>query len=773
MRVLLLWLFVALLCAPLRARAGDVVRLEAPVFVGGFGLGFFEETARAFEAARPGVAVDLYGDPRIADKLGVRLLEGDTPDLTDANLPWARLIDSGAVLDLTPYLDGPSWEGDRPWRDTFIPGALDRWTVGGRVYGVPFAHAVWAFFYDKRLFARHGWTPPRTWDEFFRLCAAQRAAGLAPLAFPGQVMRYADPVWRYAYHDLAGPEAFRRFTELDPAAWRDPRMVRALEIVARLPAEAFAPGWDGSSHTGAQLALLEGRAAMTLSASWIANEMRARMPPGFELGAFNFPVFGDPAAQGAPGMLQTGSGYYFVFARGAHTREAVDFLRFLTSPARAQAFSKATDGPTAIRGTTGGLSPLMADTARMLETAPGSFDYPPQTVGPQAALAPALAAARQELLLGTLTAAQAAERLAAASEAELRRRADPGSVQMRHSGRALALGAVCLGLLALALRGFLGGRSRRASTARPEGATVGGGVFLGFTGPALLLYAVFALLPALVACVWSFRRWDGIGAPEAAGLGNFRWLLLESDTFWSALGNNLFLMLVPLVFVVPLALLFAAWLHRGVAGAGLFRAVVLFPNILGGIAGSLIWLHAYEPTGGLVNAAFATLGTACGHVGLDALGAWLLGFEHHAWLSPANLYWALVPIYVWMATGFNVVLYLAAMQGIDAELYDAAAIDGAGPWRSFVSVTLPGIRGTLMVTAVFFVIGGINTFEMVWLLTGQDPSASLHTLGTWMIHTLFREFQVGRAAALAVVMTTLVLLLSAALRGLAGKEESS
>jgi raffinose/stachyose/melibiose transport system permease protein len=256
-----------------------------------------------------------------------------------------------------------------------------------------------------------------------------------------------------------------------------------------------------------------------------------------------------------------------------------------------------------------------------------------------------------------------------------------------------------------------------------------------------------------------------------AGRFNFRWLLLESDVFWSALGNNLFLMLVPPLVVVPVALGLAAYVHRGGLGAGALRVVLLFPNLLGGIAAALIWLAAYEPTSGLVNASLVAAGDL-----VDLLGGprvvenWLHSFHGHAWLSQSNLYWSLVPIYLWMACGFNLVLYLAAMQAVPEELYEAAELDGASKTRQFFLVTLPLIREVLVISAVFLVIGGLNAFELVWLLTSQDPSAGVHTLGTFMVGTLFTEFQVGRAAAIAVLLFLMVLIASLAVLRAARKE---
>jgi ABC-type sugar transport system permease subunit len=151
--------------------------------------------------------------------------------------------------------------------------------------------------------------------------------------------------------------------------------------------------------------------------------------------------------------------------------------------------------------------------------------------------------------------------------------------------------------------------------------------------------------------------------------------------------------------------------------------------------------------------------------GLDL--AWLRSFAEYPWLSQDNLYRSLIPIYIWMACGFNLILYLAAMEGIDPQLYEAAEMDGAPAWRQFFAITLPMIWEVLVISAVFIVIGGLNAFELIWLLTSQAPGTNQHTLSTLMVSTMFQDFQIGRATAIAVMMFVFVLVGSAAvMRGL-------
>jgi len=751
------------------------ITLDIPVLVAGYGAEFFQETARAFEAARPDVRVNLHGDPRISDKVRIRVMAGDWPDATDAVLLYPNLIDAGRMLNLAPALGGPNWEGTGPWREAFIPGVLERWAQGGAgtddpteaaVYGIPFAHAVWTIFYDRALFRRHGWEVPRTWDDFFVLCETMETAGVAPLTLPGVFMRYGDAFLRAAHYNLVGPEGYRAYNQLAPGARTDPRFIRAAGVLQRIATRHLATGWEGMTHTAAQLAFIEGRSAMTLSASWFVNEMRGKLPADFELGAMNFPVFTEGITH--PDTLQTQSAYYFVFATGDARREqaTVDFFRFLTTAERARAFAQTVDAPVALRAVgPDDYSPLMQDTAALLARAPASFDAaPPAAAGFLALINQAMTDARYRLMTGQITPEEFGARLEAAAAAERARLAEPDRVEVKHGWATLTL------LLVLAaIVGWVGWSAARRGGTRPtaggggEGAAVFGrlrpGLAAGFVGPALALFAAFVLLPGLMSLVWGFTRWDGFGERTWAGWFNFKWLLLESDTFWFALRNNLYLMIVPALVVVPTALFFATLIHRGVWGAKVFRVVFLFPNLLGGIAATLLWLNAYEPHGGLVNVALVRLGDGLAALGgLGGLAAWLQGFAGYAWLSQANLYGSLIPIYLWLACGFNLVLYLAAMEGIPADLYEAAELDGAPKWRQFFTITVPLIWEVLVISAVFLVIGGLNAFEIIWLLTSQQPASGSHTLSTLMVSTMFQEFQIGRATAIAVVMFTLVLI---------------
>jgi raffinose/stachyose/melibiose transport system permease protein len=703
------------------------------------------------------------------------MIDGNLPD---ASMPRDLLIPAlaraGKIRDLTPYLDGPNWEGDKRWRDTFLPGALDGWVVDGHPYGLPLSYACWSIFYDQALFRRNGWSVPKTWDEFFELCAKIKATGLAPISTTGIYSAYPDAFLRSAYYGLAGASGWRALNDLTPGAYADPRYERAAGLLQRIMQNYVLSGWEGATHTGAQLALLEGRAAMTVSGSWMFSEMANKIPASFELGVMNFPIFPDGLAD--PTTIQAGADSFFIFATGDAEREqqTVDFLRFLTSRTRAEAFVRQVDSPVAIRGVSlEAFSPHMRETAAMIAAAREGFNMPQRMQQPPA-VRQALIDARSQLMTGRITPRQFAARIETAAASDRARAAAPNSITYHHLFGGSAL-LVVLALLALwlastqwrarrsALRGHAKDRGSEDLAPHLDGSyfnRLRAPVALGFVGPSFLLYAALVIGPAVAAVGWAFSRWDGLGPRTWVGLFNFKWLLFESDLFWAALKNNFYLMVVPAVVVVPLALLFAYVLHRGIWGAKFFRAVFLFPNLLGGIAATLLWLGAYEPHGGLINAGLVALGNLLNN-------AWLRSFDGYPWLAQSHLYVALIPIYLWMACGFNLVLYLAAMEGIDDQLYEAAELDGAPAWRQFFFITLPLIWEVITVSAVFLVIAGLNAFEMIWLLTSQDPDTSTHTLGTLMVTSMFKEFAIGRATAIAVVLFVLVLATSAALmRGL-------
>ncbi len=273
-----------------------------------------------------------------------------------------------------------------------------------------------------------------------------------------------------------------------------------------------------------------------------------------------------------------------------------------------------------------------------------------------------------------------------------------------------------------------------------------------FLTPALFLFTVFVALPGLRALVYSLQKWDGLGEAEWAGLNNFR-ALFEDDLFPAALRHNAILMLAGGGITLVLALLFAHLMHRGVRGASVFRVAFFFPNIVASVAVAALWVLLYSTNDfGAANAFLGLVQRGLGTVGIEFMKDDL----PYAFLDTSRLIYALIPMIVWTAVGFYMVLFLAAMQSIPEELYEAATLDGATPSKQFWHVTLPLIREVFVVGVVFFIISSAKFFDAVWVMENEVPTAESHVLATVLFQKVFTEYNIGYAAAVAVVLFALV-----------------
>ena len=738
----MLWCVFLVLLAGEALAEDRRTRIEVPLFEGGAGLEFYYYVSRAYEEVRPDVLVDFYGDPRIADKVRVRILEGTFPEVTNAWLNYWALIRNGAVLPLDEYLDGPSWEGDRTWRESFLPGSLDRYEHQGKIYGIPFLYSINVVWYSKNLFEEHGWAIPRTWDEFFVLCEKIRAQGIWPLAFQGRYPGYIGSVIDNAYYHLAGRQRFYEQKDLVPGSFDNPEFVEALRLTQYTAQNYFQPGALGMSHTESQLEFFLGHTAMVFCGSWLKSEMMGKIPDGFRLGAFNLPMPQSTLAE--PDAINTGSGYFFVLKNSRNPAIGADFLRFMTSRKMAGTFAEMRDILVAVDGAMEGRTTAdLQDLVELAQRSTSAFGTAPGEGFPE--MDQFLNDVRFKIVNGQMAPEEGARALESAGEAVRNRSQRPDEITIRHLWKP----ALLLGLLSLAMgywlyTTFKQWRERQSATAVRPSSTVrmnGLGVAF-FVGPAAVFYTLFVIVPSVKSFVWSSMRWDGLTEMVFVGLLHFQRLLFESDEFWVALSNNLFIMFMIPLCVLPLSLFLAVCISREVVGAKLFRIAFFFPNILGGVAATLLWMHLYNPQGGPVNTVLVGLG--------------LESFAGFAWLAQDNLYWALIPMSIWGAAGFNMILFLAAMESIPQSMYEAADLDGASAWRQFWSITIPLIWEVLSISIVFMIIGGMKAFEVIWLLTNQAPTTDNHVIGTRMVQAMFNEFKVGEATAIAVLLFLIV-----------------
>ncbi|MFJ6940289.1 carbohydrate ABC transporter permease [Streptomyces sp. NPDC101132] len=263
-----------------------------------------------------------------------------------------------------------------------------------------------------------------------------------------------------------------------------------------------------------------------------------------------------------------------------------------------------------------------------------------------------------------------------------------------------------------------------------------------FVLPALLLFAVFKLYPIGRSFLLSLYRSTG-GTERFAGAANYT-RLLHDPLFWTALKNTALILAVQVPVMLALATGLAVALDsRLLRARALFRLGFFLPMVTGLVAYGIVFSVLLNQEYGLVN--------------------WLLGRVGGGpvpWLT--DPFWARVSLglaLTWHYTGYNAVILLARLQTVPAELYDAAAVDGAGPWAAFRHVTLPGLRPALLLTAVLSTIGTLQLFDEPYVLTGGGPDNATLTIGVYLYQNAFKFFDFGYASAIAYALTVLIGLL--------------
>jgi multiple sugar transport system permease protein len=271
-----------------------------------------------------------------------------------------------------------------------------------------------------------------------------------------------------------------------------------------------------------------------------------------------------------------------------------------------------------------------------------------------------------------------------------------------------------------------------------------------FMAPYLLLFVGFVVLPTLLGVWISLHNWDyTMPAQPFVGLGNYIELFDPSsstfDDFWNSMrATGIFtLFSVPLLLVLPLGI--ALLMNQRVPGRNFFRAVYFAPYVLGVAVVALLWRFLLDGNIGLVNAYLGALGLP----------------DDTAWTSSTPAAWvALVGVTVWWTLGFNAVIYLAALQDIPAELYEAARVDGANVWRQFTNVTLPGLRPILFFVVVTTLIASANMFGQAYIMTQGAPGRETRTAIYTIAETGLRYFKMGDAAAMSYVLTICLIFVS-------------
>jgi len=260
--------------------------------------------------------------------------------------------------------------------------------------------------------------------------------------------------------------------------------------------------------------------------------------------------------------------------------------------------------------------------------------------------------------------------------------------------------------------------------------------------PTLGILAIFRFLPMVQALYLSLTEYDLVHPPKFAGLANFA-SLLQDPLFLKSARVSLMYVLFSVVPVIPLSLGLAALFNRPLWLRNVLRSAVFMPVVMPAVVMAVVWTFMYQQDG-VVN-------TILSWFGVDPV-PWLR--------SSATSLWAVILIGIWRATPYYMVIFLAGLQAIPADYYDAAQMDGAGTWATFWHITLPLLRPTLLLVIVMNVIVAMKVFAVPLIMTGGGPADSTRVLPLFIYQTAFEFFDMGRAAAMSVFLFVAVMLFS-------------
>jgi multiple sugar transport system permease protein len=261
--------------------------------------------------------------------------------------------------------------------------------------------------------------------------------------------------------------------------------------------------------------------------------------------------------------------------------------------------------------------------------------------------------------------------------------------------------------------------------------------------PSLLGMGIFTAIPVLASFGLSFSRWNMLTPPKWVGLDNYL-SLLQEPLFWQIMGNTFVYAVSVVLLEVPLALGLAIAMNHPGWLTKVFRTIYFLPVVTSMVAIALVWNLIYDPQSGLLNAAFQSI-----------------GLPKVEWLfNTKTALPALIMMGVWKNIGYSMVIFLAGLQTIPEELYEAAQLDGANRWQQFLNVTLPQMGPTLFFVSMMSTITAFQVFDPVYVMTQGAPENSTNVAVYWLYQNAFEFFNVGKASAIAYLLFGVILLLT-------------
>ena len=730
-----------------------------------------DASLRAFEDANPGIRVRRVnpGDAgSFYTKLMTMLAAGEPPDVFYVgNERVPSFADIGLIRPLEPFLEADRAANDPTAIDLadFYPATVDAFrfdgTASGKgaLYGIPKDFTTVGFYLNLDLFERAGVPVPGndwTWDDFI---AAARAIGRLPDATGSEFVTWAAMLRAYLMTEGVDVKG----ATFDELTIEDPRAVAALERLRAWRHDEDNTLTSGKSKiaTGSSV-FLSGKVGMAGPfGRWVVPSYRKIPKPG-QPGGFRWDFRPLPRGAVDSNIVLTVS--WSIAQRSKHPDEAWKLVKWMTDDRSQRDLAKLGLAiPTRRAAAMGpefsdpGQEP--ANDAGYLQAAERAqvVEWP---VNPQfeSLFASSMDAALKTGTIGVREAIDTFLRDWASESQSPLAKADLAPMPWR--GLAIAGATV---VLTAAVWLVLWSRRGTASTARRHEERAG---WL-LASPWILGFLAFMAFPVVMSLVLSLARWKGVSTldqAEFAGLANYERLLTDDARLRTSLRVTLYYALIAVPGGQMMALGAALLMNLKVRGIALWRAAWYLPSVLAGVGVSVLWRWVFDADGGLMN---RMLGAAIG--AMDASLAWFgagpTGLVPPEWFEADAAVWG-APAFAIMSFWFmggTMMVYLAGLQQVPVDLYEAASIDGAGPLRRFVSVTLPMLSPVILFNVIMAVIGSFQVFTQAFVMTGGDPNNLTRFYVLYLYNQAFEFYEMGYASAMAWVLLAIVLVLTVVL----------
>lgn len=740
MRTRAFLLIAALLCAvPVMGQTGVTLRLVDWASLEEMDID--RETIAAFERAHPGIHVLYEPNPgrQYEEKILTGLAAGEPPDvfLLDSKL-IPTFTNKNVLLDLRPYLRSEGIDSAQ-----WYPEALAMGRRGGGLFAFPKGFTPLMIFYNKTLFRTAGVPFPEpdwTWQDYLstatRLTVDADGDGTPEkfgAAFTNYYFYWVPWVWS-AGGDVIDPVRRRSAGALDAA-----RTVEAIQFLVDLrKRERVAPdvgSWIQAEKTGTNFALFaNGRIAMVLDGHWRMPRFLASMKEGsIDIGVVPPPRH--PSGGHVNVMYESG---WCVPVGTRHPREAVILAAFMAGEVAANIRSKAhLEIPAHLRAAE---RLVLEDRTGMEKVFVDEIPFCRQPWGSVierfSEIEWILQDAVDEIMLHDAPAQPTLTRYAVRVDAALATIEEHDALSftpIREHSEILRF------LLGVALVVLIGGWIAYARARRHERHQIRTAV--PFLVPSVLHLVVFVLTPIVFSAYLSMHRWDLVVQEKPfVGLANFREIAAD-PSFWNALRNTcLYSLNVPVSMACALAI--ALMLRRKMKLVGILRTLYFLPGVTSFVAVALVWMWLYHPSFGAANFILSLAGIAPGQ-----------------WLNSSDTAMLSIMIFtIWLGMGYQIVIFLAGLQGIPEELLDAARIDGANGWKRFVHVTLPLLKPTTFFILVTSLIGSFQVFTSVYVMTAGGPVGSTDVLVYHIYQAAWEQLRMGYASAISWVLFVLIMI---------------